>query len=47
MTGWKHGSSGRVPAKQEQGPEFKLQYHQKKKKRKEKGMIKLTAALLK
>jgi hypothetical protein len=27
---WKHGSSGRTPASQAQGPEFKPQYHQKK-----------------
>jgi hypothetical protein len=28
--GWRHGSSGRVPACQPQGPEIKPQYCQKK-----------------
>jgi hypothetical protein len=28
---WRHGSSGREPAKQVQSPEFKPQYHKKKK----------------
>jgi hypothetical protein len=29
---WSYGSRGKVPALQVQSPEFKLQFHQKKKK---------------
>jgi hypothetical protein len=31
-TGWQGGSSGRAPAEQAESPNFKPQYHQKKKK---------------
>jgi hypothetical protein len=32
---WRCGSSNRVPALQVQSPEFKAQFHQKKKRKKE------------
>jgi hypothetical protein len=30
---WEHGSNGRAPVLQAQGPEFKLYYHKKVKKK--------------
>jgi hypothetical protein len=37
--GWGHGSSGRMPAQQEQGLEFKPQCCKKKKKKVKPGMV--------